>query len=119
MTEKCGCTASTIRFKERRNWIRRWSLFCGIRVIIPTKTQSRILLILHANHPGLSRMKAIARSYFWWFGLDNDIERQAKSYLASQAIKPTPQVALYILGYGLKLHGEDFTYILPDYLWGK
>ena len=40
------------------------SLFCGIRVIIPTKIQSRILLILHANHPGISRMKAIAHSYF-------------------------------------------------------
>ena len=47
-------------------------LFRGIRVIIPTKVQSRIILILHANHLGISRMKAIA----CWFGLDNDIERQ-------------------------------------------
>ena len=39
-------------------------LLWGIRVIIPIKLQSRILQSLHANHPGISRMKAIARSYY-------------------------------------------------------
>ena len=55
--------------------------------------QHRILLILHANHIRISRMKAIACSYFWWFELFNEIERQAKSYLVCQTIKPTTQLA--------------------------
>ena len=38
-------------------------------------------------------MKAIARSYFWWNGLDNAIEIQAKSCLAWQTVKPAPPVA--------------------------
>ena len=65
-------------------------LFMGIHVIIPTIIQSRILQSLH---PGICRMKAIAHSYFWWFGLDNNIEWQAISCLACQAIKPTSQLA--------------------------
>ena len=46
-----------------------------------------------AYHPGISRMKAIARSYFWWNGLDHAIEIQAKSCLAYEAVKPAPPVA--------------------------
>ena len=52
--------------------------------------KKRILESLHENHPGMSRMKAIARSYFWWSGLDKDI---AKFCSACQAIKPTPAAA--------------------------
>ena len=38
-------------------------LFWGMRVIIPTKLQNRLLKELHNEHPGISRMKSIARSY--------------------------------------------------------
>ena len=38
-------------------------LFWGMRVIIPTKLQNRLLKELHNGHPGISRMKSIARSY--------------------------------------------------------
>ena len=68
-------------------------LMWGIRVIIPERLQQKVLQSLHANHPGISRMKAVARSYFWWSGLDEAIERTAKSCPACQAVKSSPPAA--------------------------
>ena len=58
-----------------------------------TCLQGKILQSLHENHPGISRMKAIARSYFWWNGLDKHIEDIAKSCPSCQAVKSTPSLA--------------------------
>ena len=52
------------------------SLMWGIRVVIPERLQPTVLQALHANHSGISRMKAVARSYFWWSGLDNPLHRR-------------------------------------------
>ena len=49
-------------------------LLWGSRVIIPTSCHVKILQDLHREHAGMSRMKAIARSYFWWPSLDKAIE---------------------------------------------
>ena len=68
-------------------------LMWGIRVIIPQQLQSQVLKTLHANHPGITRMKAIARSYFWWSGLDKAIEEVGKSCHSCQANQPNPSVA--------------------------
>ena len=68
-------------------------LMWGIRVIIPQSLQPKLLESLHYNHPGITRMKAVARSYFWWSGLDKDIENQAKSCLQCQEQKSNPPVA--------------------------
>ena len=38
-------------------------------------------------------MKAVARSYFWWPGVDKSIENIAKSYTACQAVKLSPAMA--------------------------
>lgn len=54
-------------------------LLWGTRVIIPDIFRSRLLGMLHEVHQGMSAMKSTARSYFWWPGLDKDIEMTAKS----------------------------------------
>ena len=42
-------------------------------------------------------MKAVARSYLLWSGLDKDFEDQAKACLAYQEQKSSPAVALFHL----------------------
>ena len=46
----------------------------GLRVVIPKRYQAPILEELHMSHPGIVRMKEIARSFVWWPNCDKDIE---------------------------------------------
>jgi hypothetical protein len=39
----------------------------------------KILYHLHAGHPGIQRMKALARSYVYWPNMDKDVENFVKS----------------------------------------
>lgn len=45
----------------------------GNRVVVPACLQGEVLKLLHESHPGVSKMKAVARSHVWWPSLDSDI----------------------------------------------
>ncbi|XP_077486389.1 uncharacterized protein LOC144097596 [Amblyomma americanum] len=47
-------------------------LYWGRRVVLPMEARRRILYLLHETHQGSSAMKAVARSSFWWPGLDHE-----------------------------------------------
>ena len=65
----------------------------GFRVVIPQCLREKLLHELHHDHPGMTKMKSVARSYMWWPGLDCDIENLAKSCQSCQAVKRAPPVA--------------------------
>ncbi|KAK8771151.1 hypothetical protein V5799_025607 [Amblyomma americanum] len=48
-------------------------ILLGSRVVIPSTLQPQVLRLLHEGHPGISKMKAVARSHVWWSTLDEDI----------------------------------------------
>ena len=79
--------------KQEEITIESGCLLWSIRVIIPKRLQDQILQTLHQNHPGVTRMKAIARSYMWWLGIDKDIENLAKSCLPCLENKSQPAAA--------------------------
>ncbi|XP_014220348.1 uncharacterized protein K02A2.6-like [Trichogramma pretiosum] len=68
-------------------------LIWGYRVLIPKKHRLRTLEELHSMHLGASKMKAMARQYFWWPKLDTDIEQYAKSYDVCNTYAPNPNKA--------------------------
>lgn len=68
-------------------------LLWGLRVIIPPQYRERILDDLHQEHPGMCRMKSLARGHVWWPGLDAEIENRVRSCRVCQAVQKTPAVA--------------------------
>lgn len=49
------------------------------RIVIPPTLRQAVLDDIHSGHLGVEKMKSLARMTCWWPGIDNDIQRRAKS----------------------------------------
>ena len=65
----------------------------GSRVVIPPPGREKILEELHEGHPGISRMKSLARSFVWWPGLDKALEQKVRQCDPCQRTRNLPPVA--------------------------
>ena len=52
-----------------------------------------VLQELHEGHPGISKMKALARMYVWWPGMDTDIEKSVRRCGECQQVQSSPPPA--------------------------
>uniref|UniRef100_A0A914H3I8 RNA-directed DNA polymerase n=1 Tax=Globodera rostochiensis TaxID=31243 RepID=A0A914H3I8_GLORO len=70
-------------------------LLFGDRVIIPAELRQRILKALHFTHPGMVRMKSLARQFVYWPRITTDIERWVRNCPdCASAAKAPPKVPL-------------------------
>lgn len=68
-------------------------LLRGNRVVVPPEGREKVLELLHEGHPGNTRMKALARSYVWWPGIDQEIEEKVKACSSYQRTRHNPAAA--------------------------
>ena len=68
-------------------------LMWGNRVVVPPPGRSKLIEQLHDYHPGMSRMKNLARSFVWWPGIDQDIEDTVKACVPCQQARQLPPPA--------------------------
>ena len=82
-------------FQQRQNElsVHAGCILLGSRVVIPSAGHQKILELLHQGHPGITRMKGLARSFVWWPGMDSDLEEKVKSCPNCQQNQKTPEVA--------------------------
>ena len=97
---KNGCPetvpAELIPYFHRRDelTVEQDCLLWGARVVIPTKLQEIMLKLLHDTHPGMVRMKTLARSYVWWPRIDKALENVVHTCQTCQQTRNEPRKAL-------------------------
>ena len=60
----------------------------GGRVVVLGVWREHLLSELHGGHPGVSRMKSLARRLVWWPGIDHQIEETVKRCEKCQQSRP-------------------------------
>ena len=65
----------------------------GNRVVVPPAGRAKVVDELHESHPGVSRMKSLARSFVWWPLMDQDLENKVKCCSSCQSTRHQPAPA--------------------------
>ena len=65
----------------------------GTRIVIPSRGRQAVLQELHEGHPGITKMKGLARMYVWWPGITADIEQSVRLCRQCQEVQSSPPLA--------------------------
>ena len=76
--------------RKEETSILKGCLLWGSQVAVPNSGREAILNELHVGHPGMSKMKALARMYVWWPGLEKDIKISVKTCYGCQENQANP-----------------------------
>ena len=99
----------------------------GTRVVVPMALCTRVLEQLHEVHPGVVRMKALARSYVWWPGIDRDIEGAVRQCQVCQLNQSRPATVAHPWEFPTRpwerlhmdhagpLHGKTYLIVVDSY----
>ena len=60
----------------------------GSRVVVPQQGWEMVLQELHEGHPGITKMKSLARMFVWWPGIDMDNEQCVRTCQSSPLATP-------------------------------
>ena len=60
------------------------------KIVIPYRMRPRLLNELHMSHMGATKMKELARNYFWWPGLNSEIERKVHNCERCKLVMDNP-----------------------------
>lgn len=71
--------------------IEKECLLWGYRIIIPKGIREEVMCELHLSHLGTTRMKETSRSYFWWPGMDREIEDITKNCIICLQNRKNPE----------------------------
>ena len=62
-------------------------------MVVPEPGRKAMLMLLHEGHQGMCRMKALARMYVWWSGINADIEESVGGCCGCLQNQSTPPAA--------------------------
>lgn len=89
----------------------------GLQTIIPARLGSDVLDELHKGHLGVVKMKALARRYVWWPGMDQELEWLTLQCPGCQMIQNEPEKAP--LHPWECLHGSGYMLISQGHSWDQ
>ncbi len=86
-------------------------ILCGNSVVVPPNFRYVVLTELHDGHPGMAKMKGLARMYVWW------PDTLVRKYNACQLQQSIPAPApLQPWKWPTPDRGPDYILIMPDQL---
>ena len=62
----------------------------GTRIVVPPQGRDLMTSMLHDSHPGIVKMKSLARGYMWWPNMDIDLERCVSKCRECQSVRNLP-----------------------------
>lgn len=68
-------------------------LLWGTRVIVPPPCRAILIEELHEAHPGITRIKGLARNYMWWPSMDSELEQHVLRCPSCQVNQKAPAKA--------------------------
>lgn len=97
-----------VYYKKREELsVEQGCVLWGTRVVVPTKLRTAVLKEIHSGHPGIVKMKTIARQYVWWPHVDMDVEKTCKQCDRCQLEQRMPRL--------VPLHPWEF----PGEVWKR
>ena len=91
--EKSNPELAAYRLRKDQLNVQDGCILWGARVVIPQQGQDQVMKELHIAHPGISRIKALGRSYVWWPKMDKDLEELVKRCETCQDHRKQPPSA--------------------------